>query len=113
MHEILRNLRPGARVLDLGALAGSFPADCCPSALIVRVDLEEPAAGSRHGFVQADAARLPFHGHCFDAVIVNHSLEYIRELPSALGEIGRVVRPTTTDHCQPKRLPPKLTMPRP
>jgi SAM-dependent methyltransferase len=92
MYEILRNLRAGANVLDLGALTGSFPADCCPGALVVRVDLEGPAAGSCDGFVQADAARLPFRDDSFDAVIANHSLEHIRGLPAALAEMGRVIR---------------------
>ena len=93
MHEILRNLRPGARVLDLGALTGSFPAACCPRALIVRLDLEKPASGDRLGFVQGDASRLPFSGHSFDAVIANHSLEHISPLKEALREIGRVTIP--------------------
>src|SRR5579864_6998983 len=93
MYEILHNLRAGANVLDLGALTGSFPVDCCPSALVVRVDLEGPAAGSCDGFVQADAARLPFRDHSFDTVSANHSLEHIHGLPAALGEIGRVVCP--------------------
>jgi hypothetical protein len=93
MHEILRNLRSGARVLDLGALTGTFPAECCPSALVVRIDLERPAVGSCDGFVQADAARLPFPDHCFDAVIANHSLEHIQGLPDALRDLGRVIRP--------------------
>ena len=93
MHEILRNLRPGARILDLGALTGTFPATCCPGALVVRIDLEKPALGTCDDFVQADAARLPFPDHCFDAVIANHSLEHIHGLPAALQEIGRVSRP--------------------
>jgi Methyltransferase domain len=94
MDEILRNLPAGARVLDLGSLTGSFPADRCPGAVVVRLDLEKPAAGSPRGFVQADAARLPFPDHCFDAVIANHSLEHIRHFENALGEIGRVACPT-------------------
>ena len=79
MHEILRNLRTGARVLDLGSLTGSFPMDCCPGAFVVRLDLEAPAPGSVDGFVQADAARLPFPDGAFDAVIANHSLEHIQQ----------------------------------
>jgi Methyltransferase domain len=94
MIEILRNLRPGARVLDLGALTGSFPAGYCPGANVVRVDLEVPAPGTCDGFVQADAGRLPFPDRSFDAIIANHSLEHIQGLSAALGEIGRVVRPT-------------------
>jgi SAM-dependent methyltransferase len=92
MHEILRHLQPGTRVLDVGALTGSFPADCCPGAFTVLVDLERPNGGSSSGaFVQADAARLPFRDHCFDAVIANHSLEHVQGLPIALSEIGRVL----------------------
>src|SRR5271157_3491550 len=91
MIEILRQLPPGARVLDLGALTGSFPTDYCPGALVVRVDLELPAPGTCADFVQADAGCLPFPDRSFDAVIANHSLEHIRGLSTALGEIGRVL----------------------
>lgn len=93
MHEILRNLRAGTRVLDVGSLTGSFRADCCPDSLVARVDLEAPAPGTCEGFVQADAARLPFPDGCFTAVVANHSLEHIHGLRDALGEIGRVVHP--------------------
>ncbi len=93
MDEILRNLRGRARVLDLGSLTGSFRADTYPSAIVARLDLEPPPPGSWEGFVQADAARLPFPDRCFDAVIANHSLEHIHGLRDALAEIGRVVRP--------------------
>lgn len=92
MDEILRNLRLGARVLDLGSLNGSFPSGSCPAALVARLDLERPAGGAPDGFVQADAARLPFADGSFDAVIANHSLEHIHDLDEALQEIGRVVR---------------------
>jgi SAM-dependent methyltransferase len=44
------------------------------------------------GFVQADAAWLPFRSGCFDAIISNHSLEHVDDLPRVLSEIGRVVR---------------------
>lgn len=43
--------------------------------------------------VSSDAARLPFPRHTFPAVICNHSLEHIGQLPEALHEIGRVLRP--------------------
>src|SRR5947209_13556184 len=88
MDEILRNLPPGARVLDLGCRDGSFRASAYPKLRIVRLDRERPAEG-----VQADAARLPFPDACFDAVISNHSLEHMDALGPVLGEIGRVVRP--------------------
>jgi SAM-dependent methyltransferase len=93
MDEILRHLQAGARVLDLGSLTGSFRAEACPGALVVRVDLETPAAGSPGGFVLADGARLPFAEHFFDVVIANHSLEHVDNLRTVLSEIGRVVSP--------------------
>ena len=92
MHEILRNLPAGARVLDLGSRDGSFPEECCPAALIVRLD-QEPSSGDWGGtFVQADAVRLPFSDGSFDTIVANHSLEHVHELPAVLREIGRAVR---------------------
>ena len=91
MDEILRNLRAGTRVLDIGSLTGSFGRHRCPNALVARVDLEAPAPGTCEGFVQADGARLPFPDRCFDAVIASHSLEHIQNLRGAIEEIGRVV----------------------
>ncbi|MGD0297223.1 MAG: class I SAM-dependent methyltransferase [Bryobacteraceae bacterium] len=93
MHEILRHLPEGARVLDLGSRAGSFDASLYP-VRAVRLDLEIPSRGARCDFVQADAASLPFPDATFDAVISNHSLEHFERLEMALQELGRVVRPS-------------------
>jgi SAM-dependent methyltransferase len=90
MHEILRNLAPGSRVLDLGSRTGSFSDDLYPRFFVIRLDLEASGAGGL--FVQADAARLPFEDASFDAVIANHSLEHVTRLDEALGELGRVLR---------------------
>ena len=77
-------------MLDLGCRDGSFPVDLY-DLRVVRVDLEKPTGPCR-AFVQADAARLPFPSGCFDAVILNHSIEHFAALKPALQEIGRVVR---------------------
>jgi SAM-dependent methyltransferase len=92
MHEILRNLPEQACVLDLGSRRGSFGPECCPGAVIVRLDLESPSLYWDGGFVQGDAAWLPFHDRSFEAVIANHSLEHMTGLASALNEIGRVLK---------------------
>ncbi len=84
MHEILRSLPPGSKVLDLGSGAGSFT---FPGLAAVRADIDPG------GDVQADAAALPFRNASFDAVISNHSLEHIVQLDAALAEIGRVMKP--------------------
>lgn len=91
MQEILNHLPAGARVLDVGSGAGSFSELGYPF-LVVRVDLNRPARGTRC-FVQADAARLPFPNRTFDAVVLNNSLEHFIEMKQALQELGRVVKP--------------------
>lgn len=90
VYEILERLPEGARVLDLGSREGSF-ADGAYPVRVVRLDIGAPQRAPSK-FVQADAARLPFAARTFDAVILNHSLEHIREWKPALQEIGRVVR---------------------
>jgi len=92
MHELLRHLPSDARVLDLGSRTGSFSGEICPGAFVVRVDLERPEDKDK-GFVQADAARLPFASGCFAAIFSNHSLEHMHELACVLSEIGRVIKP--------------------
>jgi len=93
MHEILRNLPPGTLVLDLGCSRGSF-AEASAPAVVVRVDLQPPSNRALYGgFVQADAAALPFRDRAFAGIIANHSLEHFEDLDGALREIGRVIAP--------------------
>jgi SAM-dependent methyltransferase len=92
MNELLRDLPPEAVVLDLGCGAGSFDSAAIQFT-VVRLDLE-PSSARVSNFVQADAARLPFPGGCFDVVISNHSLEHVENLSGTLEEIGRVLKPT-------------------
>lgn len=91
MHELLRSLAPGARILDLGARSGSFNPALCPEALVVRLDLERPSSYEGVPTVQADAGSLPFADRSFDVVISNHSLEHMIDLDAVLAEIARVV----------------------
>src|SRR6185312_2407358 len=89
MHEILRGLRPGARVLDLGCNSGSF-AESATAAQVIRVDRDRGQSPSRY-FVKADATHLPFADGSLAAIVSNHSLEHFDNLAGALDEIGRVI----------------------
>src|SRR5712692_1178481 len=92
MHEILRHLPEGARVLDVGSRSGSFDAAMYPVRTI-RVDLDVPVGTITTNFVQADAASLPFASASFAAIVANHSLEHFERLDASLRELGRVVKP--------------------
>jgi SAM-dependent methyltransferase len=52
------------------------------------------AAGITARCVQCDAQALPFGCEHFDAVIANHMLYHVPDLPRALAEIRRVLRPS-------------------
>jgi SAM-dependent methyltransferase len=91
VHEILRHLRAGEIVLDLGSKSGSFDTTSL-LARTIRVDLCAPAPAKRVSAVRADAARLPFRDSSFAAVIANHSLEHFQQLDAALAAAGRVLR---------------------
>jgi SAM-dependent methyltransferase len=92
LYEILRNLRRGAKVLDLGSSTGSFTASDFPEIVAIRLDNKPVPTDDPRGIVQGDAARLPFPDRSFDAVIANHSLEHVSELDRTIEEIARVVR---------------------
>lgn len=47
----------------------------------------------RFSYAVADAQELPFAAESFDAVIANHMLYHVPDLPRALAEIRRVLRP--------------------
>jgi SAM-dependent methyltransferase len=107
-------LRPGDRVLDMGAGGGrhafealrrgavvtALDADAAPlkdvSAMMAAIGLEEPAVRRRGGtgaVVVGDALRLPFDSDAFDRVIAAEVLEHIPDDRAAITELARVLRP--------------------
>ncbi|MDT4937460.1 MAG: demethylmenaquinone methyltransferase / 2-methoxy-6-polyprenyl,4-benzoquinol methylase [Pseudonocardiales bacterium] len=95
-------LRAGTRVLDLAAgtgvstaelrRSGAYAVACDFSIGMLRVGKRHPA---RQGvpFVAGDALHLPFADSAFDAATISFGLRNVADVPRALAEMARVVRP--------------------
>lgn len=100
-------LRPPFRVLDAGCgggLVSNALAELPDYTGIEGVDLSDPAlqfaqrtATGRNlthvKFRKASVYKLPFNDGDFDAVVMSDVLEHIHDLPRALSEVARVLRP--------------------
>ena len=95
-------LRPGDRVLDLAAGTGVSTVELAHdgvSAIACDFSLGMLRAGRavkrrRHvPFVAGDATRLPFRDDAFDAAVISFGLRNVSDVPGALREMARVVRP--------------------
>ncbi len=101
-------LRPGEAVLDIGAgpgfLAVEMAGETGPDGRVVGVDPSESmlaiarrrelAPGSAPvEFAQGGALELPFADASFDVAVSTQVLEYVEDVPGALREARRVLRP--------------------
>jgi ubiquinone/menaquinone biosynthesis C-methylase UbiE len=96
---------PGADVLDLGCGAGHASFACAPHAhSVVAYDIAEPmlavvaSAARERGMdnirtQQGPAERLPFADASFDWVVSRFSAHHWHDLPHALAEVRRVLKP--------------------
>ena len=96
--ERLRLIRRGfPHALDLGChdgAAGRLAAAAKGIERLVSCDLSGALAGRADGFpVVADEEALPFAPASFDLVLSNLSLHWVNDLPGALIQIRRVLRP--------------------
>jgi demethylmenaquinone methyltransferase/2-methoxy-6-polyprenyl-1,4-benzoquinol methylase len=97
-------LESGARILDVGAGTGDLALEALrqqPSARVVAADFSRemismgrrrPGAG-RIAWVVSDAHQLPFAAGTFAAVVSGFLLRNVSDLPAALREQRRVLRP--------------------
>jgi demethylmenaquinone methyltransferase / 2-methoxy-6-polyprenyl-1,4-benzoquinol methylase len=96
----LANLRPGSRILDIGAGTGDLTREALrqqPEAQVVAADftLEMMRTGQKNGvlpFVAADALRLPFAEAAFDAVVCGFLLRNVANLRQTIREQCRVLK---------------------
>ena len=87
-------------VLDLGCGPGHLSAELAATARVVAADREaamltatRERAGAGVVCVQAEATALPLADGSVDAAAVVQVLEYVPDLPRALAELRRVLRP--------------------
>jgi arsenite methyltransferase len=105
VHEALA-AEPGERVLDAGCGPGFYVAEILervgPSGSVVGVDASAPmlavAAKRCEGhanveFHEGDVTAIPVGDAGFDRVVSVQVLEYVADIPAALGELFRVLRP--------------------
>lgn len=106
--EVLKQLElgPGDNVLDIGSgpglLALEMAAAVGPSGSVFGIDASDPmiamaskrcAAQSWVRFEKADAGRLPCGDATLDAAVSTQVYEFIEDVPAALAELHRVLRP--------------------
>jgi SAM-dependent methyltransferase len=104
---LLPHLRPGMRLLDAGCGPGSITlglAETVAPGIVIGIDNQSAlverarALAAARGvttarFEVADAYRLPFADHSFDAAFANGVLMHLREPVRVLMELRRVLRP--------------------
>jgi ubiquinone/menaquinone biosynthesis C-methylase UbiE len=96
-------LQPGEHVLDIGSgpgfLATEMADEVGPDGRVVGVDPSETmlAMGARRGarveYVKGDALSLPFPDESFDVAVATQVYEYVADMPAALAEARRVLKP--------------------
>jgi arsenite methyltransferase len=98
--------RPGERILDVGCGPGFYVADLLdavgPTGSVTAVDSSaQMLAVAAHrcegranvAFHEADATALPAEDEGYDAALSVQVLEYVRDVPAALEELHRALRP--------------------
>lgn len=98
------DLPTDARILEIGCGTGMLwrdnrgriPSTWCLTLSDFSLGMIETAraANVRADFLSCDAQAIPFRNNYFDAVIANHMLYHVPDLPQALVEIQRVVKPS-------------------
>lgn len=97
LRELLAR-RPGRRVLDAGAGAGTFARMLADRGFgVTATDASKQAVAVMRGrgidAVEADVSALPFPGGAFEAVVLGEVLEHVEQDGAALSEVARVLAP--------------------
>lgn len=93
----LAQLVPDSLILDLACGTGDFSRMLGDWSIAIACDLTEPMLQVARtqgvpNVLCADAMRLPFPNHCFDAVFVGYGMRNFPDLLSSVSEIMRVIK---------------------
>lgn len=95
----------GMRLLDIGASPHGYAMEKCFELGVsaytgVGLDIDAPedmVIGNSHGYLRnMNAQDLAFRDHSFDLVVSMSTFEHIADVPKALSEINRVLKPAGT-----------------
>src|SRR5690242_4370002 len=78
---------------EVGAAGSVDGVDPSESMLVLARDRRPPKGAAEIRFVAGDACALPFREETFDAAVATQVYEYVQDIPAALGEVFRVLRP--------------------
>jgi ubiquinone/menaquinone biosynthesis C-methylase UbiE len=109
-QSVVRTLapRPGESVLDLGVgpgfLAAEIAAEVGAAGRVCGVDISDDMLGiagtrdpgpeaARLELAKGGAEQIPYDDGSFDAVVTTQVMEYVPDIPAALAEIRRVLKP--------------------
>ena len=111
----LANLRPGSRLLDIGAGTGDLTREALHQQADVKVvaadfTLEMMRVGKKNGdlpYAAADGMRLPFADEAFDAVVSGFLMRNVKDIRQVIREQYRVLKGggqiVVLDTTRPKR----------
>jgi SAM-dependent methyltransferase len=93
----LRSLQDAVDVLEVGCGTGALASRIREQGgRVVATDLSPTMASKAHGeaipSLAADVSRLPFADRSFDAAVAAWMLYHVTDVPTALGELNRVLR---------------------
>jgi arsenite methyltransferase len=78
---------------EVGAVGSVDGIDPSESMLAIARGRRPPEGAGELRFVAGDACALPFGAETFDAAVATQVYEYVQDMPAALGEAFRVLRP--------------------